>query len=68
MPKVELRDGESQEKLLRRFRKIVTRSGVLSEVRKRRWFVSKNEQRRIEDKKAVRRYKKRARRRREYGN
>ena len=68
MPKVELRDGESQEKLLRRFRKVVTRSGVLSEVRKRRWFVSKNEQRRIEDKKAIRRYKKRARRRGDYGN
>ena len=68
MPKVELRDGESQEKLLRRFRKIVTRSGVLSEVRRRRWFVSKNEQRRIEDKKAVRRFKKRARKQREYGN
>jgi len=68
LPKVELRDGESQEKLLRRFRKVVTRSGVLSEVRKRRWFVSKNEQRRIEDKKAIRRYKKRARRRGDYGN
>jgi len=68
LPKVELRDGESQEKLLRRFRKVVTRSGVLSEVRKRRWFVSKNEQRRMEDKKAIRRHKKRARRQREYGN
>lgn len=68
MPKVELRDGESQEKLLRRFRKVVTRSGVLSEVRKRRWFVSKNEQRRMEDKKAIRRHRKRARRQRDYGN
>ena len=68
MPKVALRDGESQEKLLRRFRKIVTRSGVMSEVRKRRWFVSKNEQRRMDDKKAIRRYKKRARRQRDYGN
>ena len=68
LPKVELRDGESQEKLLRRFRKVVTRSGVLSEVRKRRWFVSKNEQRRMEEKKAIRRYKKRARKQREYHN
>ena len=68
LPKVELRDGESQEKLLRRFRKIVTRSGVLSEVRKRRWFVSKNEQRRMDEKKAIRRYKKRARKQREYHN
>lgn len=61
MAKVKLRDGESQDKLLRRFRKAVIRSKVLSEVRKRRWFVTKSEQRRMEKKKAIRRYKKRAR-------
>lgn len=68
MPKVILREGESQDKLLRRFRKKIIRSGVMSEVRKRRWFVSKNEQRRMDDKKAIRRLKKRARKVREYGN
>jgi small subunit ribosomal protein S21 len=68
LAKVVLRDGESQQKLLQRFRKKVTRSGLLSEVRKRRWFVSKNEQRRMEDKKAIRRIKKRARKKEEYGN
>ena len=68
MPKVILREGESQDKLLRRFRKKIIRSGVMSEVRKRRWFVSKNEQRRMDDKKAIRRLKKRARKTREYGN
>jgi len=62
LAKVTLRDGESQQQLLRRFRKKVTRSGILSEVRKRRWFVSKNEQRRMDVKKAIRRQKKRARR------
>ena len=62
MAKVTLRDGESQQQLLRRFRKKVTRSGIMSEVRKRRWFVSKNEQRRMDVKKAIRRQKKRARR------
>jgi len=67
LAKVVLRDGESPQKLLQRFRKKVTRSGVLSEVRKRRWFVSKNEQRRMEDKKAIRRLKKRARKKEEYG-
>jgi len=67
LPKVVLRDGESQQKLLGRFRKVVTRSGLMSEVRKRRWFVSKNEQRRIDEKKSIRRLKKRARRTREYG-
>ena len=68
MAKVVLREGESQQKLLQRFRKKVTRSGLLSEVRKRRWFVSKNEQRRMDDKKAIRRLKKRARKKQEYGN
>lgn len=61
MAKVKLRDGESQDKLLRRFRKAVIRSKVFSEVRKRRWFVSKSEQKRMEKKKAIRRFKKRSR-------
>ena len=68
MAKVVLRDGESQQKLLQRFRKKVTRSGLMSEVRKRRWFVSKNEQRRMDDKKAIRRLKKNARKKQEYSN
>jgi len=68
LAKVVLRDGESQQKLLQRFRKKVTRSGLMSEVRKRRWFVSKNEQRRMDDKKAIRRLKKNARKKQEYSN
>ena len=57
MPTVILRDGESQQQLSRRFRKKVIRSKILSEVRKRRWFISKNEQRRQDKKKAIRRAK-----------
>ena len=52
---VKLRSGESQDQLLRRFRKQVVKSGVLSTVRSKRWFVSRNEQRRMEKKKATRR-------------
>ncbi len=52
---VVLRKGESQEDLLRRFRKEVTESGVLGEVRRKRWFISKSELRRITKKKAIRR-------------
>lgn len=66
MARVVLKEGESQDKLLRRFRKKVIRSGLMSEVRKRRWFVSKNEQRRMDAKKAIRRQKKRARKAQEY--
>ena len=61
LTKVKLRDGESQDKLMRRFRKAVIRGKVLGEVRKRRWFISKSEQKRMDKKKAIRRYKKRAR-------
>jgi len=54
---VDLRSNESQEQLLRRFRKKVAKSGVLSAVRRKRWFVSKSELRRIQRKKAIRRRK-----------
>jgi len=54
---VTLRNGESPDSLLRRFRKKVIKSGVLSTIRQKRWFVSKSEQRRIEKKKSARRFK-----------
>jgi small subunit ribosomal protein S21 len=56
---VTLRPNESQESLLRRFRKRVTNDGILSTVRRKRWFVSKSELRRIEKKKAIRRQRNR---------
>ncbi len=57
MPQVELRNNESQEQLLRRFRKEVMKSKVLADVRRKRWFVSKSEVKRIKDKKAARRHR-----------
>ena len=59
MAAVYLRQSESQDQLLKRFRKKVVKSGVLSTVRRKRWFVSKSEQRRMDDKKAIRRLKRR---------
>jgi len=56
---VVLRPNESQDQLLKRFRKKVVKSGVLSTVRRKRWFISKSELRRIEKKKAIRRIKRR---------
>jgi small subunit ribosomal protein S21 len=58
---VTLRPNESQEQLLKRFRKKVAKSGILSTVRRKRWFVSKSELRRIQRKKAIRRLKRRQR-------
>jgi small subunit ribosomal protein S21 len=54
-----LRHNESQDQLLKRFRKKVAKSGVLSTVRRKRWHISKSELRRIQKKKAVRRLNRR---------
>ena len=59
MVKVEKRDNESFNHLIRRFRKKVTRSKVLSENRKRRFYTSPSEERRIAKKKAIRKMRKR---------
>ena len=60
MASVVVRPNESQDQLMRRFRKKVVKSGVLSTVRRKRWFISKSELRRIEKKKAIRRLKRRS--------
>lgn len=59
MTKVVARSGESLEGLLKRFRKGVIKDRVLSEAKKRRFFVSKSEERRIALRKAIRRERKR---------
>jgi small subunit ribosomal protein S21 len=61
MTGVVLRPNESQDQLLKRFRKKVAKSGILSTVRRKRWFVSKSELRRIQDKKSMRRVRRRQR-------
>lgn len=61
MTGVNLRSNESQDNLLRRFRKKIIKSGILSTIRNKRWFISKSEQRRMEKKKAIRRSKRRIR-------
>ena len=61
MASVTLRQNESQDQLLKSFRKKVAKSGILSTVRRKRWFVSKSELRRIQKKKAIRRSRRRVR-------
>lgn len=61
MATVELRSDESQESLLKRFRKKVQRDRVLSEVKKKRFFMSNSEKRRIALRKAKRRERNRKR-------
>lgn len=50
--RVELRDSESFDSLLRRFTKEVQKSGLLRDYRSKRRFVSKSEQRRTKARKA----------------
>lgn len=68
MASVKLKPGESQEQLLRRFRKKVTNAGILSTVRRKRWHISRSELNRIEKKKAVRRARRRRRKAAARGN
>ncbi len=67
MATVELRPGESQESLLKRFRKEITKSGILGAVRRKRWYISKSEVRRIQKKKAIRRARRREAKRQDRG-
>ena len=53
-----LRSDESPEQLLRRFNREVMKSRVLTDIRRKRWFVSKSELTRIAKKKATRRARK----------
>ncbi|MBI3040455.1 MAG: 30S ribosomal protein S21 [Chloroflexi bacterium] len=57
---VSIREGESQDSLLRRFQRVVQTSGVLREAKAHRHFLSKGEAARLKAKKS-------ARRRRTYG-
>jgi small subunit ribosomal protein S21 len=61
MIKVTANSNESEAQLFRRFKAKVARSGVLADARKKRWHVPKSEVRRIEDKKAARRYRRKMR-------
>lgn len=59
--RVTLRSGESQENLLKRFRKDITKEGILRDVRRKRWFISKSEERRIQKAKAIRKARRKER-------
>lgn len=60
---VTLKEGESQDSLLKRFRKEVMRERILSEARRKRWYISPSEMRRIQKQRAIRRARRRQRQR-----
>jgi small subunit ribosomal protein S21 len=59
MTRVVLKEGEAFEGMLRRFRNQVTKDRILSDVKKKRYFVSKSELRRRARRKAVARERQR---------
>lgn len=63
MATVVLKDGESQENLLKRFRKQVMKERILSDARRKRWYISPSEMRRIQKQRAIRRARRRVRQR-----
>jgi small subunit ribosomal protein S21 len=56
---VDQKPGESFEALLKRFRKDVSKSRILSTYRRKRWFTPPSEERRLAKKKAERRARRR---------
>ena len=64
---VSLREGESGEALVGRFTKLVLKDGVLREFKRRRYFVSKPQQRRLDAQRAARKRARRAARGRRPG-
>jgi len=59
------RDNESSESLIKRFRRKVSRDRILSELRRRRYFVTKGEGERIAKRKGIARARRKARKRRQ---
>lgn len=59
MTSVHLRPNETSDSLFRRFKKKVIKAGTLGDVRRKRWFVPKSEERREARKKAARRMRRR---------
>lgn len=64
MTYVTRRPGESFNSMLKRFRKRVNRDRIKSELRKRRYFITKGEKDRIAQRKAERKARKRLRKNR----
>ena len=61
MAYVTARDGEDAETLLKRFQTQMQRSGILRDLRNRRFFRSKGEQDRLERQRSLRRLRRRRR-------
>lgn len=55
---VKLREGESVDGLMRRFKKIVEQSGVMRELKRREYYLTKTQKKKEKHKKALKRLRK----------
>lgn len=55
---VSLRDGESSDSLMRRFKKVVEQSGVMRELKRREFHLSKSQKKKEKHKRALKRMRK----------
>ncbi len=62
------RDNESSESLIKRFRNKVSRDRILSELRRRRYYLTKGEEERIAKRKGIARARRAERKRRHSQN
>ena len=67
MTSVYLREGEDPESLLKRFQNTMQRSGIMRELRNRRFFRSKGEQARLDRQRSLRRIRRRLLKKRPVG-
>lgn len=58
---VELRAGESSDSLIKRFKRVVENSGMMRELKKREFYLSKGQKRREKKKRALKKLRKRIR-------
>ncbi len=55
MSQVSLREGETQESLLKRFNRAVQQDGILRDAKRKRFFISKGDAARDKQRRAARR-------------
>ena len=57
MPKIVIREGESLDEGLRRFKRQVNKAGIIQECRKREFYLKKNLKRKLKSESARKKYR-----------
>lgn len=57
MPKIVIREGESLDEAVRRFKRQVNKAGIIQECRKREFYLKKNLKRKLKSENARKKYR-----------